>query len=313
MRKSHSDQGSGDLAMTFSKMVAALAFGASLAVSATAAQAETVILDVGSMDHARTVRIAGLGSVYAAPMQFKANYGGQATSLLAWCVDVYHQITTANYAPDLTYTDTNTLSTDFNGKPLDEGDVMKIGLLANYGQSLFDEAPVAPAAFTEKAPKRSDYPWGSAGTAAYNAAKSGYDARKAAYNQALADYNAAANARYMRLSAVQSAIWQVSSNRDVTSTNGDSAFDQLVDNLSGSQLTNYFVGGNGSLDYGITLITPVQQYGGKYGTTPLKLTQSFVFATGAVPEPSTWALLIGGFGAVGAMLRRQRRLAAVAA
>lgn len=31
---------------------------------------------------------------------------------------------------------------------------------------------------------------------------------------------------------------------------------------------------------------------------------------GAVPEPATWALMIGGFGMAGAMLRRQRRVAA---
>lgn len=30
---------------------------------------------------------------------------------------------------------------------------------------------------------------------------------------------------------------------------------------------------------------------------------------GAVPEPATWALMIGGFGAAGAMLRRRRTLA----
>ena len=298
--------------MMFKRMMTAAAFGAALMVSAaatTAAQAATVILDVGAMDHARTVNIAGIGNVYAAPMQFKASYDGKPTNLIAWCVDVYHQITAKDYSPNLIYTDTAALTTDFNGKALDNGDVLKIGLLANYGQALFDSAPVAPAAFTEKAPVRSAYPNGSAGTTAYNNAKKAYDGRKAAYNTALATYNTAVSNRYMRLAAVQSAIWQVASNRNVTST--DSVFDQLVDNLSGAHLTDYFAGVTGR-DYGITLITPVQQYGGKNGKTPLALTQSFVFATGAVPEPSTWALLILGFGGAGAMLRRQRKLGAVA-
>lgn len=35
-------------------------------------------------------------------------------------------------------------------------------------------------------------------------------------------------------------------------------------------------------------------------------------AVGAVPEPGTWALMIGGFGVAGAALRRRRALAAVA-
>jgi len=302
------------MAMTFKRMMAAAAFGAALAVSAaaTTAQAATVILDVGAMDHARSVNIAGIGNVSAAPMQFKTSYDGKPTNLIAWCVDVYHQITAKDYSPNLTYTDTAALTTDFNGKALDNGDVLKIGLLANYGQALFDEVPVAPAAFTEVAPKRNSYPNGSAGTTAYNNAKKAYDTRKAAYNTAVATYNTAVNDRYMRLAAVQSAIWQVASNRNVTSLNHDTVFDTLVDNLSGSHLTDYFAGVTGR-DYGITLITPVQQYGGKYGKTPLALTQSFVFATGAVPEPSTWALLILGFGGAGAMLRRQRKLAAVAA
>jgi len=34
------------------------------------------------------------------------------------------------------------------------------------------------------------------------------------------------------------------------------------------------------------------------------------FVLGSVPEPSTWALMIGGFGLAGAMLRRRRSLAA---
>jgi len=33
---------------------------------------------------------------------------------------------------------------------------------------------------------------------------------------------------------------------------------------------------------------------------------------GAVPEPATWALMIGGFGMAGGMLRRRRAAAAAA-
>ncbi|PZQ42179.1 MAG: hypothetical protein DI570_29865, partial [Phenylobacterium zucineum] len=62
----------------------------------------------------------------------------------------------------------------------------------------------------------------------------------------------------------------------------------------------------------IELITPVQQYGGKNGRTPLPLTQSFVFGTGAIPEPGTWALMIAGFGLAGAALRRRRAQTAFA-
>ena len=40
--------------------------------------------------------------------------------------------------------------------------------------------------------------------------------------------------------------------------------------------------------------------------------QSGVFLSGAVPEPSSWTMLIAGFGVVGAMVRRRRRMAASA-
>ena len=39
--------------------------------------------------------------------------------------------------------------------------------------------------------------------------------------------------------------------------------------------------------------------------------QAFAFATN-VPEPSTWALMIAGFGGVGAMMRRRRQQAVCA-
>ena len=37
------------------------------------------------------------------------------------------------------------------------------------------------------------------------------------------------------------------------------------------------------------------------------------FIRGAVPEPGTWALMIGGFGLAGASLRRRRERSAVRA
>ena len=37
------------------------------------------------------------------------------------------------------------------------------------------------------------------------------------------------------------------------------------------------------------------------------------YGGGAIPEPTTWALLIGGFGLAGTALRRQRRRVAVTA
>jgi PEP-CTERM motif len=56
--------------------------------------------------------------------------------------------------------------------------------------------------------------------------------------------------------------------------------------------------------------------GGGTGIASFTLSGSFIIiagtATGAVPEPANWALLIAGFGLVGAAMRRQRRTAAIA-
>jgi hypothetical protein len=46
-----------------------------------------------------------------------------------------------------------------------------------------------------------------------------------------------------------------------------------------------------------------QQYPEYYGYAPVGLSE---VRFGAVPEPATWALLIGGFGAAGMALRRRR-------
>ena len=210
---------------------------------ATTVQAGVIYLDVGVMQNARGVNIAGIGNASAAPMQFKARYeDGRKVDLVAWCVDVYHSITVKDYNPDLKYRDDGTLTNDFSAlaKPLESGDVLKVGLLTHYGYDVFNDKPVAPPAFVTPKPTRSQYPSGAAGTAAFNAANAAYNSARTSYNTALALYNTRVSTRNTRLSAVQSAIWQVMSNRNVTSLNHDLAFDLLVDNLSGNHLTNYF-------------------------------------------------------------------------
>lgn len=49
---------------------------------------------------------------------------------------------------------------------------------------------------------------------------------------------------------------------------------------------------------------------GPGGTGTLTLNTGFITVPAAVPEPGTWALMISGFGLMGAVLRRRRRLAA---
>ena len=79
-----------------------------------------------------------------------------------------------------------------------------------------------------------------------------------------------------------------------------------------------FNGANGATPFG-SLIADAS--GTLYGTTPgggasssgtvFRIDGSgFNVGGGAVPEPGTWALMIGGFGMAGAMLRRPRAVAA---
>jgi hypothetical protein len=62
-----------------------------------------------------------------------------------------------------------------------------------------------------------------------------------------------------------------------------------------------------------TVTFDVINFGQETGN-PSGLRVEFLSSTeGGVPEPATWALMIGGFGGMGAMLRRQRRAAALTA
>lgn len=105
-----------------------------------------------------------------------------------------------------------------------------------------------------------------------------------------------------RLAALQGAIWQVV-NPGYTVVSGNGALDGYTATYTGANyLTN--LTGYGPVHSSVAFLTET----GKYGT--ITAHQSFAF--GAVPEPGVWTLMIGGFGLMGAMLRRSRqRLALV--
>jgi len=101
-----------------------------------------------------------------------------------------------------------------------------------------------------------------------------------------------------RLAAVQGAIWQVV-NPGYSVVSGNVALDGYIASYSGANYASALTG-YGSIPSSITFITET----GKYGTANAH--QSFALA-GPAPEPTTWALMIVGFGLTGAVLRQSRR------
>lgn len=87
---------------------------------------------------------------------------------------------------------------------------------------------------------------------------------------------------------------------------------QIVNGPAGnfSSWTNF--GANSGFNYGENNLTVrVVNFGQRTGN-PSGLRVEFTNSVLGVPEPTTWALMIGGFGAAGAMLRRNRRQAVAA-
>jgi hypothetical protein len=256
---------------------AALAFGLTFA---PAANATTYVLQNGFMESARTLNIQGIGNAKSTAMQFDGFIDGTPdvpfTNLVAFCVDVYHSISLGDYNPDLTYTDDIDLTHDSNWDPnarqiLTSGQVLQIGRLVNYGTNVFNYASPGVARFDE-------------------------------------------------LAAVQGAIWKVVSSRNVTAASGNNAQKLAMNNrinaLAGISYNSAFNLSYGAVNNGITFITPFKEKQTRNGiqliTYPNRnLTQSFAFAGGfggaAIPEPATWALMIGGFTLAGGVLRAQRR------
>ena len=124
--------------------VAGVALAAAMA-GGTAASAASVIISNGTMTNPIQVTLSGTafnGTVEDAPMQFSATIGGKAESILAFCVDVYHEINTGSYKPSLQY-ETNTFKTDSNPNPtskdnLSSTTITQIDTLVNYGTEVED-------------------------------------------------------------------------------------------------------------------------------------------------------------------------------
>jgi hypothetical protein len=84
-------------------------------------------------------------------------------------------------------------------------------------------------------------------------------------------------------------------------TSSNSSLNNLITNFSSASYRTYFNASYGAVTSKITLWTPKQPY-----TYPSK-SGGQSFASGSVPEPATWVMMIGGFAFAGAMLRRSRQ------
>lgn len=99
------------------------------------------------------------------------------------------------------------------------------------------------------------------------------------------------------LAAIQGAIWEVENPLyTVSSHNG-------LDPLTTGYI-NQALGGNLPTGVQTTIISALDERGNYH--------QAFAYATPGVPEPATWAMMIIGFGGVGAMMRKRRTAVAFA-
>lgn len=116
----------------------------------SAASAGQVIITNGQMVNPLIVNLSGSvynGAVYDAAMQFTTTVNGEPNNLIAFCVDVYHDITFGPYSPPLQY-QSNTFSTDSNPTPgasdvLKGGQIHQIDQLVNYGTDVQNDGSLS--------------------------------------------------------------------------------------------------------------------------------------------------------------------------
>ena len=105
---------------------------------------------------------------------------------------------------------------------------------------------------------------------------------------------------YERLAAIQGAIWQIEDPTLSLVYYGPGAAGAVRASKTQAFLSHYIA------------VAPLLNPKGAYEIKPDLVgrgsTQPFIIG-GPIPEPSTWALMIGGFGLIGATLRRRRVVA----
>ena len=126
------------------------------------------------------------------------------------------------------------------------------------------------------------------------------------YGAKLYALNPAANVN--KLAAVQGAIWQVA-NRDalpgLVIDASNNTVDAMIADLAGANYYTTITNDVGAVGQNVRFLKETANYGSANSH------QAFVIAS--VPEPATWAMMIGGFAAAGVALRRSRRVAAPSA
>jgi hypothetical protein len=114
---------------------------------------------------------------------------------------------------------------------------------------------------------------------------------------------------WLQEAAIQAAIWQVENTNIVISVNNSSTTVTGDPTTLGTYFTKFSTGNYNPADYGVTPQDRV------FTLLSTNRSQSFAIGWpgGGVPEPATWGLMLVGFGGMGAVLRRNRKAAAVAA
>ena len=130
---------------------AGLALAAAMGSGSAASAAQVLITD-GQMHNPLVVQLSGSaynGAVYDAAMNFTASFdGASSVSILAFCVDVFHDINFGPYSPGLQYQTTVPFTTDSRPSPtvadnLTGAQIEQIERLVTYGTDVQNDGSLS--------------------------------------------------------------------------------------------------------------------------------------------------------------------------